>query len=46
MAKYCENQRRIARQLEIRAKKQLGHCQNQFVAGTWHFEAAIPNDEQ
>jgi len=33
MAKYCENRHRIARQLEIRAKKRPCRCQSQFGAG-------------
>jgi len=40
MAKYCEIQHGIARQLEIRAKKQPCHCQINFYR---RFEAAIPS---
>ena len=42
MAKYCENQHRIARQLEIRAKKQLCRCQSQFGAGALTFQKLRP----
>jgi len=33
MAKYWEKQHRVARQLEILAKKQLCRCQSQFGTG-------------